>query len=206
MKTNKKLIVFIIIFILLVVSIVYRVMNPFVHKTVDTLTYTGKIPGKIPGKISDKTVNKAIVKMQDFETKSTSWIQQFLTKPKMPGKVFKDLFSVYRPEENKIMGKKNITQNINLNRIDQTTDNQDKAKALIKIKEYITSYKWYGIYKSQGKRAVFLAKDKMVLVAKTGDRLDGKYQIEDIQDKYLKIKALDLNETLHLDMREFKNE
>ena len=45
-----------------------------------------------------------------------------------------------------------------------------------------------------------------MLVAKIGDRLDGKYLIDDIQDNSIKIKALELNETIHLDMREFNNE
>ena len=70
----------------------------------------------------------------------------------------------------------------------------------------MASYTLYGIYKSENTKAVFLAKNKLILVARTGDRLDGKYLIDDIQDNHIKIRALDLNETIHFDMREFNNE
>ncbi len=45
-----------------------------------------------------------------------------------------------------------------------------------------------------------------MLVAQIGDRLDGKYLIDDIQDNYIRIKTLEFNETIHLDMREFNDE
>ncbi len=73
-------------------------------------------------------------------------------------------------------------------------------------KEYITSYKLYGSYQQNGTRAVFLSKNKLVLVAKIGDRINGKYLINDINNQQIMIKALDINKTFHLDLREFKNE
>jgi len=81
-----------------------------------------------------------------------------------------------------------------------------KKENVQQIKEYISSYKVNGIYKSKNAKAVFLSKNKLVLVAKIGDRLDGKYLIDDIQDNYITIRALDLNETIRFEMREFNNE
>ncbi len=198
MKTDKKLIIFIVVFILLIASIIYRVMNPFVHKTIDTLTYTGNR--------FDKSANGRVVKVRDLKEKSTSLVQQFLNKPKVSNTVFKDLFSIYSPESNKIVGKRKLAQKNNKGILNKKTDQEDQTNSITKIREYITSYKWYGVYKSQGERAVFLAKDKMILVAKPGDRIDGKYQIEDVQDMYLKIKVLDQNQVLHLGIREFEDE
>ena len=191
MRFNKKYIIFGIIFMMLIVSIIYRVLNPFVHPTIDKLTFTGN--KSINLNKGDKTIK------QSGEPKTL--VLKFLNKPKVSGKVYKDLFAIYKPPQ-----KKKVKVSIDKDIQGQKIIDVVKKDPVLAVKEYIASYKLYGTYKSKDIKAVFLAKNKLVLVAKRGDRLDGKYLIDDIQDNYIKIKALDINETIHLDMREFNDE
>jgi len=179
------------------IAIIYRVLNPFVQQEVNTLTFTGE--GK-----SIKTDKAEHAILQAEKVESQTLVSKFLNKPKVSAKVYKDLFSIYKPP-NKLAQKKKVS-------VPADGDVQNRQKLDIKkdsvqeIKEYISSYRVYGIYKSENTKAIFLAKNKLVLVAQIGDRLDGKYLIDDIQDNYIRIKALELNETIHLDMREFNDE
>ena len=197
MKLSKKHIIFIMVVFCLMIAIIYRVLNPFVQQEVNILTFTGE--GK-----SIKTDKAEHAILQAEKVESQTLVSKFLNKPKVSAKVYKDLFSIYKPP-NKLAQKKKVS-------VPADGDVQNRQKLDIKkdsvqeIKEYISSYRVYGIYKSENTKAIFLAKNKLVLVAQIGDRLDGKYLIDDIQDNYIRIKALELNETIHLDMREFNDE
>ncbi len=190
MKINKQYIIFIIVFILLIISIIYRVKNPFVQEEISTLTYTG-----------EKT---AIINL--VPSQAGTLMSGFLNRSEFSGEIVNDLFSLYNGF-NDFKGKTEIwgpdgtfTQEQGIN------DEGIIDDPVTKISKDLLSYKFYGTYKSQGTRAIFLVRDKLVLVASVGDRIEGKYLIEELKDNYIRIKALDLNETIHIDMREFNNE
>lgn len=189
MKLDKKAIIFITVFILLVIVIIYRVLNPFVQQRVENLTFTGK----------DETGQNRVVKTIEIngQAESQPLVARFMNKPRISGQVVKDLFLMPRP----------------LQKPAETTEAHSPPAAttiqtdpLVEAKAYLASYKIDGTYESEDTKAVFLSKDKLVLVAKIGDRLDGKYLIEDIQKDHIRVRALDLNATINLDMREFNNE
>jgi hypothetical protein len=178
---------------LLLVSLIYRLMNPYVQPRVDTLTYTGRSSDskKIKAEPGDDRV------VADPFARSNG--------KAVSGKVYKDLFALYKPpqtagQEKQSIGKKDRQLEITPPYRPVTKD------PVLAIKEYIASYKFYGSYDSAGKKAVFLAKNKLVLVARTGDRIDGKYEIEDIQDDFIRIKATDLNQTIDINIREFNDD
>jgi len=195
-KLSKKHIIFIIAVFFLIVSIIYRLLNPFVQPEVNTLTFTGEKDLKT-GK-----AEHAGLKAEKLELQTP--VLKFLNKPKVSAKVYKDLFSTYKPP-NMLAKKKKSSVNVD-EEVQKGQKSEIKKESIQEVKEYISSYRVYGTYKDKNTKAVFLAKNKLVLVAKIGDRLDGKYLINDIQDNYIGIKALELNETIHLDMREFNNE
>ena len=202
MKLSKKHIILIISVLLLIASITYRVLNPFEQQKVEKLTFTGK-------KISKTNIQTekflAPEKKVQTQAQTQTILAKFLNKPKISAKIHKDLFSIYKPPSKRIAKKKvNIPVDKDIQNMQRT--NKIKIDPVQEIREYLASYRVYGTYKSENTKAVFLSKNKLVLCAKIGDRLDGKYLIEDIQDNYIKIKALALNETIHLDMREFNNE
>lgn len=76
----------------------------------------------------------------------------------------------------------------------------------MEAKGRLTEYQFYGSYEVGGTRAVFLGKNKMVVVARAGDRIEGKYLINKIEANEIKIKALDINKTFRIDVEEFRND
>ncbi len=201
MKKNKNILILAAALMVLGVLIIYRILNPFTQPTVDKLTFTGK---------NNTTANDSRVSKKMNISQKDPVISKFLNKKETTGKTFNDLFSIYHPPHK--MGKdfKYTKTQTDVSAVQKRPFIKDpaqiKKEQLQKAKDYITSYTLYGNYESENTRAVFLSKDKLVLLARVGDRLDGKYLIKDIQDTYIKFKALDLNETIHLDIREFSDE
>ena len=197
MKFNRQYIIFIIVFILLIISIIYRVKNPFIQEEVETLTYTGK---------AKKEINLKYNKSKPKQRQPDTLVSRFLNKSEFSGEIIKDLFSLYHSPED-------LQEEIEIEiSVEKITQEEIVEYVVIKddpvssISKDLLSYRFCGTYKSEGRRSIFLVRDKQVLVASTGDRIYGKYLIEEIQDNYIRIKALDLNETIHIDMREFNNE
>ncbi|MCK5312694.1 MAG: hypothetical protein KAJ62_11320 [Desulfobacteraceae bacterium] len=197
MRINKQYIIFIIVFILLIISIIYRVKNPFVQEEVDTLTYTGTKTVKISlGQNKNKT----------GQSQSDTLVSRFLNRSEFSGEIVNDLFSFYNSSDY-LKGKTEIWgPDGEITQEERINDEDIEDDPISKISKDLLSYKFYGTYKSQETRAIFLVKDKLVLVASIGDRIEGKYLIEELRDNYIRLKALDLNETIHIDMREFNNE
>lgn len=193
MKTGKKNIVFAAALGLFILSIIYRLMNPYVQPRVARLTYTGS------GHSSEKIGSEKIVKVKG-PARKTAKPSETGGEAKTSRRVHKDLFSVYKPP--KQVEKDNILKTPKPGQSVQTVGKDPLGE----IKEYIASYKFYGTYTSGEQKAVFLAKNKLVLVARTGDRIDGKYEIDDIQEDFIRIKALELNETIDINIREFNND
>lgn len=194
MNLNKKYLIFAVVLILLVISIVYRILNPFVQPKTDRLTYTGKQTKE------KRDTGKASITKNDL-TGSHALVAKFLNKPEAVEKTHKDLFAIYRPPRKKRMPLPVKKETVKPEKVEPV-----KTDPVQEVKDYLFSYTFYGSYKSEDQTAVFLGKNKLVLVAKRGDRLDGKYLIDEIRDNYIRIKALDLNETIHLDTREFNDE
>jgi regulatory protein YycI of two-component signal transduction system YycFG len=189
MKWDKKSVIFLIVFLLLVISILYRVKHPFIQKRMDRLTYTSKHP-------ADKSMAEKRIGTAEL-VEEGSVASKFLNKPRISGKVFKDLFPISLPS-------RKTEEKIDIQTLPAKVSVQNDL--LSEAKAYLASYKIEGTYESENVKAVFLSKEKLVLVLKAGDRLDGKYLIEDIQKDRVRIKALDLNETINLDLGELNNE
>lgn len=196
MKLTKKHIIFSIAFMLLIISVIYRILNPFVQPRTDKLTFTG-----MKKKIKQDSAPHAI--KQSRQSESQILAADFLNKPEISGKAYKDLFSTYKSPLK--IAEKKIAQSLEKD-IEPEKSDVIKNAAMLEAMEDISSYRLSGTYKTKDTKAVFLTKNKLVIIAKPGDRLDGKYLIEDIQDNYIRITVLDSNETIHLDMRGFNNE
>ena len=195
MKVSGRHILFFAVLAILAGVVFYRLQNPFVQKTTDQLTFTGK------KNTSNKGVRHTVQPVQEKIQKETSAFSLFLNKPEVSGEVHKDLFAEYR-----LPVKKRVSVKPAFKKEKPPEPRQPKTDPLVEARKAITSYELYGTFKEGGKKAVFLSKDKLVLVARTGDRLEGKYLIQDIQDTYITFKTLEMNQTLRLDMREFKDE
>lgn len=195
LKADKKVLLLIFVLVLLSAAVLYRLLNPFEQQRVKQLTYTGTRPVK----------EKKNLVPDIKAAPSISVIEEFLNKKPVSAAVHKDLFKTWRPKSNLPVQKPDQPSK-KTSQEEKEPPKPVRQDPVMKVKEYLSSYRVYGTYKSGNTKAVFLGKDKLVLVARTGDRLDGKYLIDDIQENHIRIKALDINETIHLDMREFNNE
>ncbi len=212
MKFDKKHVVFTIVCILLIVSVIYRVQNPFEQKRVDRLTFTGTSTDPRQARKATATnekENQDVKASQDLVSRFLNKVRfidthGFLNTHGFSDKAGKDLFARYRLPQKR--AKKKILVPDKKKTQQETLVDVIKKDPVQEVRQYLTSYSVYGSYTGGGRTSVFLAKNKQVLVAGIGDRIDGKYLIEDIQENSIRIRAIDLNETIQLDMREFNNE
>jgi hypothetical protein len=195
MQVDRQQILFGCVFVLLMAAIAYRVMHPFVQPRVDSLTFTGK--KHTGGPIVNKAIKSEAQDLQD------PVISQFVNKAKFSGKVYQDLFSIYQPVQPAVEKPQPAEQSMNETEQNISAVEKDPAAA---FRKYITSYKIYGSYEGEDGKAVFLSKDKLVLVAKEGDRLDGKYVIDDIGDAHIRFFLPDLDRPVTVDRGEFDDE
>lgn len=197
-KQKKKVLAAVIV--LLVLTVVYRLMNPYTQERVGTLTFKNGGGAQVRG---DKAEKAPDVMVTTIREQPDSIVSRWLNRPNQSGDIARDLFA-------------------SMDKMEQTDDTVtvidtvEPAELPVEIqvaydpvqiaKEHISSFTFLGTYKSKGKRAIFMGKEKLVLVVRAGDRIDGNYLVEEITDSSVRIKALDINETIHLDIREFNNE
>jgi len=190
MKTRRKNMIFFLAVGLLILSIVYRLQHPYVQPRVTRLTYTDSVQP-----LENKKDSRAKKPESSMDPGELGSLKRVKTSPRM----YQDLFALYRPPEMSRKEKEIVA-------VPEESSAAVEKNPMGQVKDYIASYRYYGSYRSGGKKAVFLAKDKLVLVAGIGDRIDGKYLIDEIQDDFIRIKALELNETIDIHIGEFNDD
>jgi hypothetical protein len=198
MRLNKEHTLFIVVLMLLVMSIAYRRLHPFEQARVNTLTYTGKMP-------AGKPAGTAAPPPDDLRPPLSNMTDRLLQPPTASGAVYQDLFLSSGPPREPApppQGPEIPTGDIDMD--NSVHDIQDDP--LEQIKTDIAGFRFYGTYEGEEGRAVFIVRNDKIIVAREGDRIDGKYHVDEIKKTHMKITALQINETIHLDMREFNNE
>ncbi|THB80455.1 MAG: hypothetical protein D3926_07105 [Desulfobacteraceae bacterium] len=204
MKFERQHIVFILVLGMLVISVVYRIKHPFVQREVDTLTFTGETMVTAAG--VKKTSGLAA---KEFEGKGVREISRFLSGSNWPGKVVVDLFALYEPPRIEMPASEVVMAAPEpVDTVVESPKPEPKPAKINPVPEIareLKSYRFCGTYQSKGTRSIFLTRGKQVLVASVGDRIYGKYLIEEIADDHIRLKALDLNETININIREFND-
>lgn len=190
MKIRRKNMIFFLAVGLLILSIVYRLQNPYVQPRVAQLTYTGS--AQPSANMKDFLAKKPESSVDPGELSGS--FKRVKTSPR----VYQDLFALYLPVQTDQKENAAVTPSGPSDAVEKDPMGQ--------VRDYITSYRYYGSYRRGDKKAVFLAKDKLVLVAGKGDRIDGKYLIDEIQDDFIRIKALKLNKTIDIHILEFNDD
>lgn len=62
-----------------------------------------------------------------------------------------------------------------------------------------------GFFIQKGEAALFLQREKQVLVVREGDLIDGKYRVVDISAEKMTLRAIHLDELVHLDLTQYLN-
>lgn len=231
-KTQKTICM--LSFVLLAIAITYRIMNPFVPEEVTHLTYTGQGTRAIhqdednfvtSSGIRKNARENALYAPHEGNSKETPYFEgQAEEKNVLFDKnnvYFDDVFVRYF---NRQPFSGDVTRDIFLRKADRvvkvpkTVSPPEEKKKSESIKkelkpdprqeaiDYISSLRFLGYYESGSDKAIFFSREKLVIVARKGDRLNDKYLLEEITDKAIRINALDINEIIHLDIKEFHNE
>lgn len=62
-----------------------------------------------------------------------------------------------------------------------------------------------GFFVRGGEAAIFLQREKQVLVVREGNLIDGKYRVEEISPEKMTLRAVHLDEVVHLDLTRYLN-
>ncbi len=159
MKLEKKQIILACTLIVLIIVLVYRILNPFKQQEVNILTY-GPDTGSEPRK--DRTVNVRLSEEKSGKTGFEKAVDRYFTDNKHNGETHKNLFIVgtksaiiksapplKKPEQKEVQSQADLQKDL-----------VQEARA------NLIQYQFYGSYEVGGTRAVFLGKNKMMLVAR----------------------------------------
>ena len=203
MDDRKQKMMLSLALLLLLVSVGYRVMHPYVQPRVDRLTHTGSRP--IAGDVVSPFEKKS-AGMAEPPAYSNMIFDQFFNQPVCSGELVNDVFALHPGEPQTISSDKTAHGSSGeTGKIHSVNPAPPPPDLLKKTVDYLLSFTFMGGFQRGNEKAVFLSRGNQVLVARIGDRINGKYLIKAIEENAITIKALDINETIHLDMREFND-
>lgn len=188
MNRSKKILA--VLLVILAVSLTYRIMNPYRQQRVTELTY------------SNTMVRKTIRGSGSPSDESSDGPSVYLNLISQPhavvSEVKKELFSApQRIHEKKAEE----------DRAEQVPGAPQPSAAVLspedRVRNDLARFKVMGLFEDKGEKAVFLQRGKDILVVREKDRIDGKYRIEEIEGQTIRLTALEIGETVYIDMSDF---
>ena len=186
---DRKKIILVVLVVIFLISLVYRVMHPFKQESVTELTYVG-----------DRVVVKSIKEPSRLADEKGSkeganvLIDLLLNPPKHKGRVIRNFFeaaAVQKTTQPADVAAKKDQQRAAL-------EIPKKKSPLESAKQDLSRFSVFGMYESGDEKMVFLERGKEVLVVRKGDRIDGKYLVENITDQKVTLTARQLNEPVYI--------
>lgn len=176
MKRNHKILLGLLA--VLALTLIYRLTNPFEQGTVERLPHT-------PAKRVAATKADSAARIE-----ARVRLDLLQSPPRQEVTIQRNLFepppAAEPPDENG-------------GETPPPTPEPRPLSAREKIQAHFQRYKSFGIYRHGRETHLFLQRDKQVLVVTRGDRIDGKYEITDIAENSVTIKAQELPEPLKID-------
>lgn len=165
---------------LFALSVTYRLFNPFQQERTASLTFPSS-------GIKVEPVSKGAEKAGTPDGREV-WIDLFLNPPSHSGKVLKNVF--YRKQETDTPEQPTQPEPVNPPQSDK------RAQVL----EELSHFRWFGYMQGKDAKILFLEKGKDILLVREGERIDGKYLMKRITDKYLIIRAEAIGEDVRIDL------
>lgn len=178
---NQKQKILLGLLVTLAIALAYRLTNPFEQETVDRLTYARAT--KVPSaKAAGASQHQAQVRLDLLNSP-----------PRRQVTIQRDPFRP--PTAPKPSGKDKSKPKAPPPKPRPKSDHE-------KIKEHFQKFKAFGSYRHGDKKYLFLQRGKQVLVITPGDRIDGKYDITEVNEKSATISAKGLSEPLKINFDE----
>ena len=187
-RKKKLLLVLVAIFI---AFIFYRILHPFKQERVDQLTYTSK-------RTRDKEIKKPSVALNKkrSDAQIEVMLDLFRNPPRHDAKIIKNIFQ--KTIAKKMIKPEDVIQEIETQKPVAAAFKKEDPLEL--LHRELSSLRVFGLYESKDEKFIFLERGNEVLVVRKGDRIDGKYLIEDITKEKLVLKVMQINEPVYIDI------
>ena len=197
---NRKKKILLVLGVVFTITLIYRIYHPFKQAEVATLTFTGKKTPLVAAK-SEKTPDD-----KNQHSENVIRLDLLAAPPSYSGTVQKNIFfQAVPPKADRSSGKKKKKTEKLKNRVVKATPTPapPRKNPAELVKQELSSYKIFGTYRQGNENAVFLEKGKQIIVIHKGDKIEGKYRIQEITDQQITLYAEQFNEIVHLDMSDF---
>jgi hypothetical protein len=186
LKDKKKTILAICLCIL-AVSLIYRVTHLYKQPKASTPINAGEKAKSGTKKVIPKDI------IASAET-STINLDLFLNPPAHSKEVKKNIFSEQAAVEGQVKSsdKPAVEAEPSIESMAANAENQ--------IKDDLGEFKSFGYAERNGQKILFLEKGTQIMLVRKGDKIDGKYLVEDITQKELTLLVIANNELVHIDL------
>jgi hypothetical protein len=194
MDVGRKRNLFIVLALIFGAVLAYRAMNPFRQAEVDRLTYTGAAGPSGAGRSSagPGPLEVMLRLLAEPPPVSGAVIEPGFLKP-VPGLNLSP--PPPRPEPEPLPAAPGPEP-------DPKPAEPDPVEV---VNEELGRFQVIGFFIQNGEAAIFLQRDKQVLVVREGNLIDGKYRVEDISAEKMTLRAVHLDERVHLDLTQYLN-
>lgn len=191
MDFNRKKKLLAVLVILFFTALGYRILNPFEQGRVDRLTYSGDPKGETPGRAGAK----ASPKKKDLGIEIP--IELMSLPPEHRGAVLNEHFFQAIPAVKPEAPPPPPPE----------AGGEERAPAaedpVAMVERDLSQLQVIGIYTQGDAPVIFFQRGKQTLVVRKGDRIDGKYLVEDITLDAITLRAEHINDTVHIDLTQF---
>jgi hypothetical protein len=184
---NKKNIILAVSICLFAVALLYRMTHVYKQPKVAALTYTGE---KIKTRV-DKTSQKTLA---NSVQEPLLRLDRFLNPQTHLKEAKRNIFSgqAVVEEQEKPLSESASKQESGTEASSSNVENQ--------IEDDLSTFKSFGYIERGGERILFIEKGKQIMLVRKGDRIEGKYIVQDISKNELTLTVIANNETVHIDL------
>lgn len=189
---DKKQKILMVLAALFIVSLVYRIMNPYKQETVDRLTYTSGKPG-----VTSKKIHKESVKPLGSDP-----LLELLMNPRyQQASVFRNIFekNASRDAISSIPAK--AVSPLQTQEEKNATAQQEQGKN--DMNHGLEQFNVFGTFEDNGRKYIFLERNKDIFIVRNGDIIDGQYRVENISDTALTIRSEKEGQSVTIDISGF---
>lgn len=189
---DRKKTILLVLLCIFVLSVTYRLLNPFEQKRVKNLTFTG---GTAPA-----TGGKKLSGPLDLPSGDLSIRLDLLSDRRIhSGKVEKNIFFARKAEPAK-------EEPVDLKeapppKMEQSITALEKKR--LQVQQELSLFKTFGFLELDNEKTLFLERGKDIFIIRKGDRINGKYQVKEISEDMLTLRAEEINEDIHIDISKF---
>lgn len=192
---KKRLLAVLVILFLAVLG--YQVLNPYEQGRVEHLTYTGDGKEEPVARAASKTPGGG---KQEKEPGVDVYLNLLTDPPEHQGEVLNEHFFQPIPA---VKPEPPPPPPIPAPAAGENTGGPPAEDPLSVVEEDLSRLQVIGIYTRGDEPVIFFQRGKQTLVVREGDRIDGKYLVEEITLDAITLRAEHLNDTVHIDLTRF---